>query len=353
MASRIDRRSGRGRLHPKAVREAIRELAVDASAPLFAPTLPVLRRVLGVEVVVFAQLAERLDGWSLEALHADNLAETARLHRLLAKQLDARDLPPWFVACESGDGREVPRDVPLQLSELVTREDYVASSLHTRVLAPVGLSKYDVVQMHLTDGKTPAGWLACFDPKPIARRVATTLRALVPALQSRLRTSNAATDHERARAALDVTLEQLGVPAILVDETGRIFECNAAGRRLLAMQRSEVASSITALLARRTPALPFTLVELSAHEPGHHLAVMRPRSPRARIDLAVAIAASRWELTKRQHEVLVRLLHGDSNIEIARALAISLRATEMHVSAIFERAGVDNRSGLVAAVLLG
>lgn len=342
--------AGRRATQVSAIRDALRELGSAAPSPSFAAVLPILRRVLDVDVVVYLELAERLDGWSLETLEADNLSDPARLRRLLAKQLDAGDIPSWFAVHEPHDGRNVRSDVPMPLAELVTRAEYAASSFHARVVAPMGLAAHDLLQLRLTDGTAPAGWLGCFDPKPIGRRVAELLHALVPTLQQRLRAVRAATDHERARAALFETLEQLGTPALLVDETGRIFECNVAGRHLLSAQRSDVAASIAALLARRHPPLPFTLAALAS---GHHLAVLRPKSPRARIDLAVAVAASRWDLTKRQHEVLARLVHGDSNTDIASALAISLRATEMHVSAIFERAGVDNRSGLVAAVLLG
>lgn len=71
------------------------------------------------------------------------------------------------------------------------------------------------------------------------------------------------------------------------------------------------------------------------------------------MSLSVTIAASRWKLTPRQAEVLRLIVQGESNATIARQLGISHRAAELHITAIFDRAGVASRSQLVAAVLLG
>jgi DNA-binding CsgD family transcriptional regulator len=62
---------------------------------------------------------------------------------------------------------------------------------------------------------------------------------------------------------------------------------------------------------------------------------------------------ARWGLTPRQREVLGRVAGGDATGTIAAALGISERAIEMHLTALFDRVGVDSRAALVARVLLG
>jgi DNA-binding NarL/FixJ family response regulator len=129
---------------------------------------------------------------------------------------------------------------------------------------------------------------------------------------------------------------------------------NRAARELLTAKRGEVVSSLNALLARREPLLPFTLTPVRS-EPANpqYLAVLRPRSTEERVRLLVTLAVYRWSLTPRQAEVLQRIVRGEANATIATQLAISDRATELHVSAIFDRAKVSSRAQLVAAVLLG
>ena len=59
------------------------------------------------------------------------------------------------------------------------------------------------------------------------------------------------------------------------------------------------------------------------------------------------------KLSKRENEVLPHLLEGKSNPEIAIILGISTRTVEKHVSAILEKAGVENRKSLIATLKNG
>ena len=100
--------------------------------------------------------------------------------------------------------------------------------------------------------------------------------------------------------------------------------------------------------------MQFELTRLREHGVGDHwLAVLRGPTHDPRIARAIALAASRFRLTPRQREVLHLVLRGDANTTIAAALTISERAVEQHVSAMFDRAAVNSRAALVAAVLLG
>jgi DNA-binding NarL/FixJ family response regulator len=54
---------------------------------------------------------------------------------------------------------------------------------------------------------------------------------------------------------------------------------------------------------------------------------------------------ARTALTERELEVLQRVAHGDANKHIARDLAISEPTVKAHLVHIFEKLGVDNRTG--------
>lgn len=59
-------------------------------------------------------------------------------------------------------------------------------------------------------------------------------------------------------------------------------------------------------------------------------------------------AQSRWGLSSRETEVLAELARGGSNKEIAAALKISVKTTEIHVSSLLRKAGCTSRSELLA-----
>jgi DNA-binding NarL/FixJ family response regulator len=49
----------------------------------------------------------------------------------------------------------------------------------------------------------------------------------------------------------------------------------------------------------------------------------------------------------------LHVVNGTPNTTIATMLRVSVRAVELHVTKLLDRAGVDSRAALVAHVLLG
>ncbi len=56
-------------------------------------------------------------------------------------------------------------------------------------------------------------------------------------------------------------------------------------------------------------------------------------------------------LTPRQREVAALVAEGLTNAEVADSLGLTVKAVEKHVSAIFDRLGVDSRTAVAAVVL--
>lgn len=80
--------------------------------------------------------------------------------------------------------------------------------------------------------------------------------------------------------------------------------------------------------------------------PPHSLLVHQPaRSGHP----GLAAFAKRWDLTRRQTEVLQQLLEGKANKVIGDVLGIQESTVELHVTSIFRKVGVEKRSELIAA----
>lgn len=127
---------------------------------------------------------------------------------------------------------------------------------------------------------------------------------------------------------------------------------NQSARVVLARRGEELRATV-ARACRGGPRPPgLELTRIAERGCGAHwLVVLRGADPEARVEVAVAAAAARWQLTRRQREVLAHLARGAATATIAAHLQVSTRAVELHVTALLERAQVENRAALVARVL--
>jgi DNA-binding NarL/FixJ family response regulator len=133
----------------------------------------------------------------------------------------------------------------------------------------------------------------------------------------------------------------------------REIEVIADPARLAAqgMTYEELAAAIRAAIRGNHGGLRFELVPIRDGEVGSWIAIMKTSSPDAHIAACVERCRTRWALTPRQTEVLGHVTRGASNATIATIFACVERTVELHITAIFDAAGVDSRSALVAAVL--
>jgi NarL family two-component system response regulator LiaR len=78
---------------------------------------------------------------------------------------------------------------------------------------------------------------------------------------------------------------------------------------------------------------------------------LAPEATRALVQVASQEPAPDYDLTPREHEVLVLIVEGLTNPEIAERLAISRSTARAHVSNILSKMGVSNRAEAISLAL--
>lgn len=315
-------------------------------------TLGQVRELLELDAIACITPVERTTGWAVDRFEIDNIPNPTKFRHVTLQYLQhAPRRIGWFDPLRPESEQ---RNLAFDLGELCTAEEHKASRGYREVLVPTGLHHHHVLRALICEGASLLAWYGGFTTDKIDRRQRELLNTLVPTLRRRLATERRLNEAVRTTAALEVAMEHLGVPAYVVSSNGRVHESNEPGKLLLHSKRSEVSQAIRAALARKPAAMEFELTRLGmAGSAEHWLAILRSRSPSVRITQAVARACTRFKLSPRQRDVLSLVVQGESNASIASALGVSERAVELHISAMLERAAVENRAALVSTVLLG
>jgi DNA-binding NarL/FixJ family response regulator len=147
----------------------------------------------------------------------------------------------------------------------------------------------------------------------------------------------------------DSGLEAIGGPALIVGLGGEVLQANAAAQVLLDRDEMAVRNALANLVAGNVTEHVWDLTLLrNADTPLGFLALLRPRPHEGKLDDAVREATRVWKLSSRQRQVLGLVAQGFTNALVAETLEIGARTVEFHVSAIFDKAGVENRAMLMA-----
>lgn len=317
-----------------------------------AAAIAELRQLSGVEAIVCYSPVPSTTGWVIERFIAENLPNATRFRTLLASHLArCTETFGWF---DPYRPEPEQRNVLVDLRELVPADQLETSRAYLDVLRPLRLHRHHVTRALLCEGEMLVAWFGVLHPTSLTREQRAIFEAALPVLCRRVGIERQIEVAPLVSAALDAVLEHIAAPAFVVSSGGRIFEVNEAGRVILATRRAEVASAIVATLAGKRAAIAMELTPLESRgAPDHWLVVIRTPTADSRAAQAVARVAARLELTRRQREVLARVVTGETNAAIAKALSITERAVEQHVTALFDRTAVDSRSALVTYVLLG
>jgi DNA-binding CsgD family transcriptional regulator len=324
---------------------------LDADDPL-PEMMPELRSLLEVDSLGLYSACEDAIGVHIDRWHLDELP-SARIKDEMTRLFERRDVPVLFY--------DVTRPAAAQRNRLIEATAMIdasypggwqAAPLCTEVLAPVGLGHHRQHRMLLCEGAALLAWFGTFHGAELTATQQRLMYAVAEPLRRRLRTERLLEGAPRRFGALEAALGRIGSAAFLLAGTTAIVAANAPARRLLASCDRDVRAALHDALAGRSSQPVFALTEIRDRGiPTHWLAVARP-TREARIATAIDAAVRRWQLTGRQAQVATLVVRGLSNAAIAADLSISIRATELHVTALLDRAGVDNRAALVATILL-
>jgi DNA-binding CsgD family transcriptional regulator len=223
-------------------------------------------------------------------------------------------------------------------------DDYAQAVLYRELYPKLGIAQKHQLRMLVCDGPALLGWVGGWREGEFREQEVEALRALLPALKRQLRLV-AHFGHARLLLeTLGVALEAFGAPAFVVRVDGYPAYANAAGTACLSeapetRERLARAVRLGDSDARVTP--------ISARgAPPHWLVVLPPARP----DLLVMLerAAAVWSLTPRQTEVLSHVVQGTPNKTIAATLGCSVRAVEVHVTALLDKTQTGSRAELRA-----
>jgi DNA-binding CsgD family transcriptional regulator/PAS domain-containing protein len=335
----------------RAIEPELEVLRFNAGS-IFDVLLPDLRQLLQTDTLLIICPELRATGWGIARYHGDNFPDAPRFQRVFTRFLaSAPRRFAWYNAIRPEPDQ---RNRVLDPFDIIPSGELEVSGIYHQVLLPMRLHRHRQLRALLCDGASLLGWFGTFHAGPIEQRHVQLLTAFAPAVQRRLTMERRLQVSPRTAMALEAALEQLGCPALVIGATGQIFDANVAAQALLADRGAEVHEGLLDALAGRASALRFALVPLAERgAPACWLATLRAGCAQARITSCVAAAGDRWGLTARQREVLEQIVSGHANSTIAAAAGTSERAVELHVTALFDRAGVNSRSALVASVLLG
>ena len=156
---------------------------------------------------------------------------------------------------------------------------------------------------------------------------------------------------EAALSALDLAISAIDAPAVVVDLGGAVLHANGNAATLLARDRQGVSRSLVRALAGAPADLDWGLTPLRGRDNRHRfLAILRAPRRGPHVADSLPSTVQRWRLTPRQAQVLDLVARGFTNALIADELGIGEGTVEFHLSAIFDKAGVESRAMLIARV---
>jgi DNA-binding CsgD family transcriptional regulator len=154
---------------------------------------------------------------------------------------------------------------------------------------------------------------------------------------------------------LDAIIDVVDAPLFVVGEGGTLVASNDGGRRLLESNGPDVQQILRTAGDTKADAeiATWTIGQISAwrrwivvDDSAYALVVIEVA--RASVEAVLNRAVQTYTLTVRQSDVLRLILEGASNKEIASRLRMAPRTVEVHLTAIFDKTGVESRARLIA-----
>jgi len=320
--------------------------------PVAVLLVDALRAVLGTELTISYSAAPSERGLDLEWVEFAGCSDEwqRRARKAFGAFVRGQPTTGWSFNVTRPERRQRNRVIDMAQIERSLRLPRREMPLYRDVLEPLGYGVHDQLRVLVCDGPSLLAWVGAYQRESFARAQVAALRMLVAPLRRRLTIERRLNGGPTTEAALAAALEAIGAPAYVVTATGRIRHANAAGETLLDQERRALTSSVIDAVHRRPAELALDLTPLRGAAAGF-VAVLRGAGREVRLVDRVRVASAKWELTRRQQEVLHLVAAGAANRTISDTLRIAERTVEFHVAGIFDKAGVATRAGLMSRLL--
>jgi DNA-binding CsgD family transcriptional regulator len=218
-----------------------------------------------------------------------------------------------------------------------------------RFYAKVGLDRADQLRVLICDGPALLALATVFREDRFTDLERRTIQHIVPALRRRLSVERTLATAESTRLLLDAAFASIPAPAFVTDALGHVLEASATGQLWLQAEGS-AGREMVGEAARHGRHPLFDVTPVAALGAPRRSLLVRRSAGGAQVKYRAAHAAGRWSLTGRQGEVLALVVEGLPTRTMAAVLGVSERCVEAHLTAIFEKAQVETRAELAAAV---
>jgi DNA-binding CsgD family transcriptional regulator len=313
------------------------------NSPALAEHISDLRRVLQAHLVMAYGVVDAGDRVDLAFAHGSGPADFGFAREAFARWLHEFPRKTGWAAYNAVLPEQEQRNRVIETGHLRTP---IARELYPII----GLDSLDCVRVLVCEGPTMLAWVGIYEPGTVAPWQRSALQALVKPLRERLSVERKLERYAPTQAGLEAALECTPSPAFVLTGRGGVEPGNGLARAALRADRKGVVESLHAAVRGESDAGGYTITVLD--NPGGQpwfLAVSRaPSTPLHRAKAAAA--TQRFALSERQSDILELLLQGIRSAEIARRLGISPSTLEKHLSVLYQRVEVDNRSALIARV---
>ena len=320
-----------------------RAVTVDAAAPAPAWLIPALAELLRTELVC-AYRPRADDGFCGLGDYVTSPGDTFFARYDAASR---RRPAPFCYDPLHPEGEQ--RNRALMLSEIHTHGPDTTCVID-EVWPTLGIGGHDQLRALVCDGPVLLAWVGGFREDPFTRADRAALEALAHPMRRAFSLWRMLIDAGLAQASLGAALDALAVPAFVARRDGAVLHANASGRALhdagpgdLRTRLRELISlgpqeGSVARIAGVGAADCFLVIVRDAHD----MAALR-----------LGEVGQRWRITRREAEVLARVVAGDANKEIALKLGVHEGSVERHVTSLLRKALCDSRSRLVARFWTG
>jgi PAS domain-containing protein len=229
------------------------------------------------------------------------------------------------------------RNVALTSADLRALTGREMPALFREFMERAGLAGADQLRVLVCDGPALLAWVGSFRQEPFSAHERELLQRLAGPLRQRLNLERLL-GREWTESAIHGALDSFPQPAFLLSTSGAIAHANRAAARLPEIEPAAVQSGlhgylVSELRPRRGARVRFAV-----------------QSPEGEATPGLDTAAARWGLSGSEADLADLIVRGHSERSMATAMACARSEVQRRVAALFAKAGVASRDGLLGAL---